>query len=215
VEIGAGNGIHNNTAFLAILHKFSGLMVDGDAKRQQKAKNIYSFINSAINCESLFIRNEIDIKKLAAGFTYKDPDFFSLDIDGIDYYVMRWILEEKIRPKIICVEYNSSYGPDRSCTIKYHPEFNRMKAHSLGFYFGVSVKGWINLFKKYNYEFVTVSSNGVNAYFVDCSCFETEFLNSIRHNGLKYTECYSLKNKFRINWEGQFDHIKQMELLTI
>ncbi len=44
---------------------------------------------------------------------YKDPDVFIIDIDGIDYYVLRRILELGFRPKTVVAEYNSAFGPDR------------------------------------------------------------------------------------------------------
>ena len=45
-----------------------------------------------------------------------DIDFLSLDLDGIDYYVLE---ELKVRPKFLCLEYNFWYGNSVKCSVPY------------------------------------------------------------------------------------------------
>ena len=52
----------------------------------------------------------------------KQINFFSLDIDSYDFYIMLEILNQKIFPQIICVEYNSFLGKE-PITIKYTENF--------------------------------------------------------------------------------------------
>jgi hypothetical protein len=214
-EIGSGNGLHNNTAYLALALKYSGLMVDGNIAHTKRAQIIFSHTNVAVKCLSVFVNNKADIVYILSYCTFKDPDFFSLDIDGIDYYVMKMLFEEKFFPKIICVEYNSSLGPEKSLTIPYRKNFNRLNAHPSGLYYGISVNGWKNFFSRYNYEFVTVCRNGVNAFFVRKDCFPEPFLQKIKGRGLSFAENYSTRERLKCNWQEQFKMIEKMEWVEV
>jgi len=117
---------------------------------------------------------------------YKDPDVFVIDIDGIDYYVLRRILELGLHPKIVVAEYNSAFGPDRSVTIPYRKDFSRRQGHKLNVTYGVSVSAWRKLLGQYQYKFVTVESSGVNAFFLDPNVFPKSFYDQI--HGIDFRE---------------------------
>jgi hypothetical protein len=110
---------------------------------------------------------------------HKEPDVFSLDIDGIDYHVARRVLEMGFRPKIWIVEYNSAFGPDRAVTVPYSPAFSRWSGDQSGLYYGCSISGWRRLFLSHNYHFVTVESSGCNAFFIDPAAFSTGFAGAL------------------------------------
>jgi hypothetical protein len=110
---------------------------------------------------------------------YRDPDVFVLDIDGIDYYVMKRVLELDFRPKVIVVEYNNSFGPDRAVTVPYKQGFSRWKEHPTGLFFGVSIAAWRALLGQYRYSFITVETSGTNALFLDQTAFSDEFISAI------------------------------------
>lgn len=211
VEIGSGNGLHNNTAYLAIALKYSGLMIDGNSIHIRRAQLIYSHLNGAVTCLHTFINTRADIKNILSHCAFNQPDFFSLDIDGIDYHVMKMLFEEKFFPKIICVEYNSSFGPEKSLTIPYAENFDRMKSHASGLYYGISVSGWKNFLAKHNYQFVTVCRNGVNAFFIHRNAFDETFLQKIKDKGLAYAEGYTVRHRFKCDWEKQYKIIEKMQ----
>jgi hypothetical protein len=209
IEIGADNGIENNTAWLAHAKKYTGLMIDGNAYAIEVAKKISTpFVDSI----ALFVSadNINELKKLSV---YLDPDLFSLDIDGNDYYIAKLILESGFRPKIFIVEYNSAYGPEQSKTIQYKADFNIHKAHSSHLYYGVSICGWKKLFNKFGYKFITTDSNGVNAFFVDKTQFEPDFITQVE--GLPFAENAFQMRKFKCNWEKQFELIRDMNFFEI
>jgi hypothetical protein len=209
IEIGASNGIENNTAWLAHAKKYSGLMIDGSAWAIEIAKKITTpFVDSVV----LFV-NADNINQLKDLSVYKDPDLFSLDIDGNDYYMVKLILESGFRPKIFVVEYNSAYGPEQSKTIQYAADFDIHKAHTSHLYYGVSIHGWKNLFHKHGYTFITTDSNGVNGFFADASQFDREFLSKIK--GLPFRENAFQMRKFKFGWEKQFELIKDMNFFEI
>ena len=65
-------------------------------------------INTAVTPSNI---NEL----LKIAQTPKDLDILSIDIDSYDYWV--WKAVEGYSPKIVIIEYNASFGPDRSVTI--------------------------------------------------------------------------------------------------
>ncbi len=215
LEIGAGNGLHNNTAYLALVQKYSGVMIDANATRIKRAQIIYSYTNSSVKCLSIFVNNNHDIKQILSHCIYNDPDFFSLDIDSIDYYVMKMLFEENFFPKIICVEYNAALGPEKSITIPYTTNFNYLHAHPSKLYFGVSVNGWKKFFSQFNYQFVTVCRNGVNAFFIRKDCFHESFLLKIKDKGLSYAQNYSACQRLKSGWQEQFKLIENAQWVEI
>lgn len=165
VEIGSANGVNNNTAYLAILKKFSGVMIEGDKFNSWLSKMVYKKYNSSVLSINSFISLD-NIDELIKVFPCNDLDVLSIDIDGVDYFILEKILVAGVRPKILIVEYNANYGPDRRICVPYKRDFDYSKAHSTRLYYGVSLNGWRALLLRFNYKFITVDSCGVNAFFV-------------------------------------------------
>jgi len=209
IEIGCSNGIENNTAFLAFVKKYSGLWIDGDQEEIKKAQKVLPFY---VRISQLFV-NQSNLKQLDALALFKNPDVLSLDIDGNDYYILKLLLENGYKPKIIIVEYNSAYGPEKSMTIKYDENFNMYKSKFPFLYYGVSIRGWQNLLNNFNYKFITVESNGVNAFFVDASCYDEDFLSKIE--GVNFNENIHQRNYFRKPWQSQFEIMEKEEFEII
>ncbi len=212
VEIGSSDGLQNNTAWLVIAECYSGLMVEGDpalAKRAMRNIPAYS-IGSEVH--NLFVTRET-VPELKALAWFHDPDVFSLDIDGNDYYIALALLDGGFRPKILAVEYNSVFGPERSVTVKYRDDFVFSKAHSTQLYYGVSIAAWRKFLGGRGYRFVTVDRNGVNAFFADEACFATEFLDGLR--GLEFAENRYQRRKFRTVSEQQFSLIADQTFVQI
>jgi hypothetical protein len=212
IEIGASDGIENNSAWLVLCANYNGIMVEGNPRLAQRAQRMLERYGIGVECLNRFITLEqaADFKRMAR---YSDPDVFSLDIDGNDYYIGRAILESGLRPRIWVVEYNSAYGPTRSVTINYQENFVFTKAHATHLYYGVSVAGWRKLFEAHGYRFVTVDQNGVNAFFVDPAWFDASFLNGIR--SLTFAENASQYKRFQQMHEGQFALIASENIVTI
>ena len=212
IEIGASNGIENNTAWLSVARKYSGIMIEGVSKLSALSKQLMPTLNLGLECLSMFVSKQ-NIDELKSIARYRDPDLFSIDIDGNDFYVTEALLEGGFRPKIFVVEYNSAFGPEKSITIKYKEDFNYLEAHPTNLYFGVSIAGWKNLFKRFGYKFITVEKNGANAFFVDPDAFDEKFLGNIK--GLDYAENFYHARNFKVSWEKQFEMIKDMDFKEI
>lgn len=212
IEIGSSDGIENNTAFFAIFKKYSGIMVEGDFHTSYNARRVMDNINLGVKCLNLFVTPE-NTNTILEQARFSNPDIFSLDIDGIDYFVLKSLMEQKFRPAIIIVEFNSTMGPEKAITVDYKPNFNISLEHESRLYYGVSITGWKKYFNSIGYKFVTVESNGVNAFFVDPARFSSSFLNSIKP--IDFEENFFEMNKFEKSNIQRFDLIKHLNFTEI
>jgi len=212
IEIGASDGIENNTTWLAVVEKYNGIMIEGNARLIARAKRMITSCNIGVECRHMFVSAE-SVSKLVDEVSFSDPDVLSLDIDGNDYYIAKAILENGIRPKIFVVEYNSVYGQIQSRTIEYQKDFSFIKAHPSRLYYGVSIAGWKKFFISHGYRFITVDRNGVNAFFVLPEYFDASFLDGIK--GLSFAENYYQYKKFGKQSEEQFALIADQKFVSI
>ena len=87
-------------------------------------------------------------------------DFFSIDVDGNDY----WLLEalDLKRINVICCEYNHWLGNNIKKTIPYNSEHQFVNNG----YFGASLLALHDLLDSKGFNLVAVESAGTNAFFV-------------------------------------------------
>jgi hypothetical protein len=212
VEIGSADGIENNTAWLVIAEKYNGLMVEGDKRLAERANQIIFSHSVGAECLNIFV-DQSNIGHLLSRAAFSDPDVFSLDIDGNDFYIAQAIFNAGFRPKILVVEYNSVYGSERSMTIEYQADFDFSKSHATQLYYGVSIAGWRKFLSQKGYRFVTVDRNGVNAFFVNPECYDESFIENI--NGLEFAENQFQLRKYRKPSSEQFKLIADQKFITI
>ncbi len=212
IEIGASDGLENNTAWLAIARRFSGIWVEGDQARSDQCARFFTSLNYGVESICMFATKD-NVAELGRRALYTNPDVFSLDIDGNDYHVAEAVLSSGLRPKIFIVEYNSSFGPDMSVTIPYREDFRIIRTHGEYLYFGCSIGAWKKLFSKFGYSFVTVDTNGVNAVFIDSQEFDTGFVKGIR--GRDFSDNVSQLREYRMPWNGRFELISKRYLVQI
>jgi hypothetical protein len=207
LEIGASDGVANNTAWLAIARKWRGVMIDGDESSIRSAKTTLSWFNPMVEVAQLMVtdRNVDAVLSLA---DTKTPDVFSLDVDSVDYYVARALFDRGLRPRLCVVEYNSAYGPDLRCTVK--PELVGSSHEAL--YYGVSIAGWRSFFDSHGYTFIGVERTGVNAFFVDPASFDRDFLGGVR--GCPFRE-NALQRRAAGPWERQLERVQRLGTVEI
>jgi len=210
IEIGAADGLENNSSYLAFAKKYSGIMVEGDSGRSQRAREFLQPFNWSVKYLPIMV-DPANASEVVNAAQHDDPDFLSLDIDGIDYFVMKALLDFGLRPKVVCVEYNSAFGPDAALTVQYRPAFDYVAHHPSRVYYGVSVKGWQALFRARGYRFVTVESKGVNAFFVDPEAVELP----ARLEALQFAENATQLRQHGAGCEAQFAQIKRLALMHL
>jgi hypothetical protein len=212
IEIGAADGIDNNSAWLSVVDKYNGIMVEGNSRLADTAKALMAPYSIGTEVLNIFVTKD-NVVKIKERALCLDPDILSLDIDGNDYYIAKELFKLGFRPKIFVVEYNSVYGPDQAITINYQSEFVFSSADKSKLYYGVSINGWKVLFERMGYRFITVDQNGVNAFFVREDAFDVDFLDSIR--GLNFAENQYQYNKFKLTSVEQFKLIEHLTFFQI
>jgi hypothetical protein len=93
-------------------------------------------------------------------FQGKEIDLFSIDIDGLDYYILRKI---NFFPKIIILEYNK-YFQKNPITVLNKRNFQWKGRGDL--YWGASIVSMDNLLKKKGYFLVYLESSYTNAFYI-------------------------------------------------
>ena len=177
VEIGFDFYQNNSLNFLGKVNK--GLFIDGSEDKVIKLKSImtllYPFKN--INVLNKFIDKD-NLNLIIDSHFHKDEeiDFFSIDVDGIDYYLFENL---KVRPKVICIEYNFWFGPDIKCSVPYDKNFT-WEIGSI--YSGASLNSICEIAKKKGYYLIALESHCVNAFFIRADLKDKfEIIDNIKH----------------------------------
>ncbi len=168
IEFGIEDGRECNSANLIINYGWNGLMMDGNTRNVKKALSYYRgiqrFETNRVKIIQSFVTAE-NINNLIANSNIEgDIDLLSIDIDGNDYWI--WNAIEIVKPRVVVMEYNASFGPDKSITVKYDPSFRRFEKHKSGWYHGASISALVKLGKTKGYTLVCADSHGCNTFFV-------------------------------------------------
>jgi hypothetical protein len=158
VEIGCGlNG--GNSGFLVAECGWSGLMMDADRRKIETIRT--RFAGHAVTAVKHRVTRE-DLNPALANYGFAgELDFLSIDIDGNDYWV--WEALTACSPRVVVLEYNWLFGPTRSVTIPYDPQFRLDQAPTRA-YRGASLSALTQLSLRKGYRLV--ASERVNAFFI-------------------------------------------------
>lgn len=209
LEIGSSDGLENNTAYLAFVKGFAGIGIEGNPYLSGKASRFLQRFNWAVRHKNMLVEPR-HADAIVTEMGTRTPDFFSLDIDSNDYHVTKALLERSFRPSVVCVEYNSAFGPDQAVTIPYTQRFEVSTAHPSRLYYGASIAAYRALFKGHGYRFVSVDQRGVNAFFVA----ENVDLPSNLSSSF-FGENVVQRAMTDQGWEAQFAQISEMPLLEV
>lgn len=164
VEFGVQDYRESNTRFLVWNDNWRGLILDGGTAHVEYVRSDPIGWRHWIDARSTFVtRDNINAEIAAAGIS-GDIGLLSIDIDGNDYWVLEAI--DVVRPRILIVEYNSTFGPEAAVTIPYDPAFDRTRAHSSNLYWGASLAAVAMAADQKGLSLVGSNSAGNNAFFV-------------------------------------------------
>ncbi len=220
VEIGIGDYTESNTRFIFETCNSKGLIVDCIKNLKKKIlSNIIFWKGDLIileefidhkNINSLLIENKFD----------KDLDLFSLDIDGVDYWILKE-LKNKFA-KIAVIEFNPNFGPDLEITVPNIKNFNRTKYHYSNLCFGASLKAIVNLMSSKGFVFVGVNKNCINAFFVnedEIKNINLEIPNSqnlSNYTNSNYRESRSIDGNLNfLTGENKINEIRDCEVINL
>ena len=213
VEIGVGDYRESNTRYIFQKNCSKGLIVDKNKNLKNKVSKIVKLWKGDLTIIETAITSENILHILNSNNFDNNLDVFSLDIDGIDYWILE-VLPEKLS-KILVLEYNPTFGPNLEITIPNLNDFDRKKYHYSHLCFGVSLKALVTLMNKKKYVFVGTNIACFNAFFVLESEVKKLSLNLPDINDLtKYTtsfirESRSIENK--LNYLSGKQKLKEIE----
>jgi len=188
IEFGVENYSEANTKFLLLNRNWSGLILDSSNENIQNIREKEFYWKYSLNAKCEFITKENVNSVLKQSNFDKNLGLLSIDIDGNDY----WIWEEikDFDSSIVVIEYNSRFGKEKSYVVPYENNFQRLKKHYSGLYYGASLKALIKLGIKKGYSFVCCNSAGNNAFFVKKDLLNDKVKENNLENGF-------VINKFR------------------
>ena len=217
VEFGASDYKEANTRFLMMNDNWSGLIMEGNARDVAEVMDWNRLWLYDLEVKNCFITRENINELIADSGIQGDIGLLSIDIDGIDY----WILESifVIQPRIIICEYNNVFGNDYAVSVPYDESFDRTEKHYSNLYWGASLPAFKKLLGRRGYYYVGSNSAGNNAFFVQKDCFdrtkimgnpEEEFVDA------KYRESLDASGQWSyLKGEEKLQAIKNMEVVDL
>ncbi len=182
IEFGVEDFFESNCRFLLMKDIWQGFVIDGSSRNIDRLKASYFYWRYPLHAIKAFITRE-NISGLLdeSGFD-RDLGILSVDIDGVDYFVLERLQEW--HPRILVVEYNGVFGMKDAVSVPYAPDFQRSKRHASNLYYGASLSAFVHLLRGRGYALVGVNSAGSNAFFV-----RSELLNDMVRE-VAIEDCY-------------------------
>ncbi len=125
VDIGAGDGWNLSNVRAMINRGWKALLIDG---KETPSDGVVRALVTAENVDQLLDDNGAP----------DEPDFMSLDIDGIDWWVLN---ATRRRPRLMLVEFNGALPRGKAITVPYDPHFR----HDGTTYYGASFAAFVKL----------------------------------------------------------------------
>ncbi len=163
IEFGVENFSEANCRFLMQHRNWRGMVIDGSEKNIHEIKTSGYYWKHDLLAECSFITAENIGGLLSLSGFPKESGIISVDIDGVDYWVLSAL--EDYRPAIFIVEYNAVLG-GRAVSVPYRPDFDRTSAHPSNLYWGASLSAFEHLLSRRGYALVGTARAGGNAFFV-------------------------------------------------
>ena len=162
IEIGTGDYEEANTRFLCETRNCRGLLIDKIKDLKYIKKRDFFWKNDIYFCQKN-VSSENIVKVLNTYDFNNNFNLLSLDVDGIDYWILKNI--DLDRSDIAVVEYNPLFGADHSLTIPDINNFDRNNYRKI--FYGASLRAMIDLMNSKNYFFVGANKACNNAFFIN------------------------------------------------
>jgi len=167
VEICCGPGHECMAANLIVNHGFKGYLFDGDSLNVFRARSFFDAHKDCLLVKPNILKKWITVDNVNMLLKEigcpREIDFFSLDIDGNDYWI--WDAIDWIKPKVCCFETQNIIPSDMSLTIPYDPAFNCWTSQNPDFR-SVSLLAMVKLSEKKGYTLIGSHRHGFNVFFL-------------------------------------------------
>ncbi len=162
VEFGVQDYRESSTRYLLEKDFWRGVIVDPAPDAQDFLQESRLQDTHDIEFRQSFVTAE-NINSLFANLPC-DPGLMVIDVDGVDYYL--WEALTVVKPWVVCIEYQSLFGPYLDLSIPYSPDFDRTKFHGSNLAYGASLSAMVRLGKAKGYRLVCGSRFHHDAFFV-------------------------------------------------
>lgn len=167
IELGAWDGFHlSNTANLWT-NGWKGILIKADKDKFTELVKIQEKYDCI--CINEFVsfppENTLEAILKRYGVDYNEVDFLSIDIDGDDWYVFESL--DKLKPKVICCEYNDYISPHISYVQKRgapHMPLGTQKRGVPYSHWGCSARALTELADKKGYTLISIIGN--NCFYI-------------------------------------------------
>jgi hypothetical protein len=155
-----------NTTNLLCNFGWSGLLVCANVEEEARTKKFFYSHPDTVVSPPRILNQWVTVENVNAILCEHglqgQIDLFSLDIDGVDYWI--WKNLEAIDPRVVVVEFHSMWGAQRAVTVPYHAAFDRFKEKSD--FFGASLAAFVKLADEKGYRLVGGNKYCFNAFFI-------------------------------------------------
>lgn len=186
-EIGTEDYQEANTRYIYEKNSGTGFIIDCISNYKFKVQKNLRLWRGNLNVIEKKISPDNVIEIFNSYKILDNLDLFSLDIDGIDYFVLEK-LPNKFS-KIAVIEYNALFGDKYAISVPNLENFDKNEYHYSQLCFGASLRAIINLMKTKDFTFIGCNEINNNAFFLN-----NDFLNHYKltipntDNLKKYTE---------------------------
>ena len=167
-EVGVGDGVENNTAFL-LSQGWTGFWIDGNSAMLKMIASRNDLNGGCLRTLVSFVTRENISQLFEQMGVPQEFDLLSLDIDQNTYYL--WEGLEKLRPRVVVVEYNGMIPPYLDWKVHYDPKRVCDGTNN----YGAGLKALELLGRRLGYSLVGCDFVGVNAFFVRDDLVEDKF----------------------------------------
>ncbi|MBN1796132.1 MAG: hypothetical protein JW804_05615 [Sedimentisphaerales bacterium] len=170
VEIGAGDGLENNTLTL-LFEGWKGLWIESSSKSCNKMRNGYrkTIESGRLKIVNAFITKDNIDSLIDCDIEEAEIDLLSIDVDGNDYHILNAV--KCIKPRALVIETNVKFHPP----IMYCMQYNEKHIWDGSDNYGVSLKFLEVKLKEKGYLLVGCNLTGSNAFFVRQDLVEDKF----------------------------------------
>jgi hypothetical protein len=177
IEIGVGDYIEANTRFIFERCSPKGAIIDCMEDLEQKVKKNIKLWKGELKIINRVIDSNNIHEVMKQSNCSSNLDIFSLDIDGVDYWILDKLPENF--SNIAILEYNPTFGSELEVSIPNIKNFDRTKYHYSNLCFGMSLKAAIKIMNKKNFYFLGSNLLKNNAFFVSNEFKKEKFFKNL------------------------------------
>jgi hypothetical protein len=164
IEFGVEDFTESNCRFLMMKDNWRGFVIDGSERNISRLIKSYYFWKFDLQAICAFVDQDNVEDLLNLSRFDHDLGILSIDLDGVDYFILSTIT--RFKPRILICEFNPIFGPTRKVTVPYDDKFQRFEHHYSGQYWGASLSAINDVATRLGYGLIGTNSAGHNAFFV-------------------------------------------------